>query len=175
MQLFISDQYSRTGDQLIIYEERIVHQCSRVLRMRPGDRIQIQNNDQRLTIEITNFNKKEIQGTVIEIQSLNSPITQKSIAIALPNRREKAELMVQKITEIGINHIIFRPAQRSVFKSIPDKKLQRLQSIALEASEQSFRTSLPTVSFLDKRDEKSILSYDEIFYFHQDGNTSPTS
>lgn len=79
------------------------------------------------------------------------------MAIALPNRREKAELITQKLTEIGVSHIVFRPASRSVLKSTPDKKQNRIKQIALEASEQSFRTTLPTLTFLEKCDEKYIL------------------
>ena len=82
---------------------------------------------------------------------------QTTMYIALSNRRDKAELITQKLTEIGISHIVFFPTQRSLYKTTPPNKQTRMLNIALEASEQSFRTSLPQISFLDKRDEKSIL------------------
>lgn len=77
--------------------------------------------------------------------------------IALPNRQDKLELIVQKLTEIGVDEIVFWPAQRSQMKFVGEKKLLRLLSIALEASEQSFRTHLPQISVLASRDEKFIL------------------
>ena len=77
--------------------------------------------------------------------------------------------MVQKLTEIGINHISFWKSERSILRDIPDKKLQRLQNIAIEASEQSFRRSIPTITYLDNLFETDILSSGQIILFHQDG------
>jgi 16S rRNA U1498 N3-methylase RsmE len=50
---------------------------------------------------------------------------------------------------------------------MPDKKFQRLQSIALEAAEQSFRRSLPTITYLDNLIESDILSSSQVILFHQ--------
>lgn len=55
----------------------------------------------------------------------------------MPNKFEKAELIVQKATEIGVDEIIFRPARRSVIREFPEKKIMRLLVIAKEATEQA--------------------------------------
>jgi 16S rRNA (uracil1498-N3)-methyltransferase len=89
------------------------------------------------------------------------------ICIALSNRREKSEFIVQKLTEIGIDTIFFWKAERSILRNMPDKKFQRLQSIALEAAEQSFRRSLPTITYLDNLIESDILSSSQVILFHQ--------
>ncbi len=78
-----------------------------------------------------------LQGKIlIAIPSPESQVST-TLFIAMPNKREKAELMVQKLTEIGIKKILFRPAERSVIKSWNDNKYQRLLRIAKEAVEQS--------------------------------------
>lgn len=77
--------------------------------------------------------------------------------IALPNRRSKAELITQKLTEIGIAQINFRPAQRSILRTTPEKKQKRIKMIALEAAEQSFRADVPTITFLEKLDKKTMI------------------
>jgi len=59
------------------------------------------------------------------------------LAIALPNKFEKIELIVQKCTEIGVEHLIFFPAKHSVLKEISASKMERLEKISLEAVEQS--------------------------------------
>lgn len=169
MHLFISDHYTITNQTITIMEDRIIHQCSRVLRMKLWEQIQLQNQEIRYTIQLTEFSKKELQGTIIQKEHYQLSNKKTTIAVALPNRRDKAELITQKLTEIGVSHIIFFPTQRSIFKTTPDKKQDRIQQIALEATEQSFRTSLPTITFLEKRDEKSIL-WQKVVFFHQGGS-----
>jgi 16S rRNA (uracil1498-N3)-methyltransferase len=66
--------------------------------------------------------------------------------IAMPNKREKAELIVQKLSEIGVSEIVFRPAERSVITQWNEKKADRLQKIAKEAVEQSRGVSIPKIS-----------------------------
>lgn len=165
MQLFISDQFFFTDDTIIITEERIIHQCSRVLRMKLWNQIQIQNYPNRYTLSLTEFSKNTIRGNVIQHQTLSHSKKNTTLAIALPNRRDKAELITQKLTEIGINNIIFFPSSRSVLKTTPIKKQERIKQIALEASEQSFRDSLPEITFLERWDEKYIL-WQSITIFH---------
>ena len=57
--------------------------------------------------------------------------------IAMPNKREKSELIVQKLTEIGIQNIYFWPSERSVIRQWNEKKAERLDKISHEALEQS--------------------------------------
>ena len=57
--------------------------------------------------------------------------------IAMPNKREKAELIVQKLTEIGVQNIYFWSSERSVIRQWNEKKSERLDKISHEALEQS--------------------------------------
>jgi len=63
------------------------------------------------------------------------------------------ELIVQKLTEIGINKIYFVPMERSIFKDIKDKKLERFFKIAIEATEQSLGWDLPEIKVFKKISE----------------------
>ncbi|MEI8252333.1 MAG: 16S rRNA (uracil(1498)-N(3))-methyltransferase [bacterium] len=58
--------------------------------------------------------------------------------ICMPNKRDKAEMIVQKLTEIGINSIVFWPSERSVIRDINLSKMERLEKISKEAVEQSW-------------------------------------
>ncbi|MEI7562212.1 MAG: RsmE family RNA methyltransferase [bacterium] len=82
----------------------------------------------------------------------NCPNTsdQITMCIAMPNKREKAELIVQKLCEIGIAHITFWPAERSIIKQWNEKKAERLRKIAKEAIEQSRGRFFPKISFVEK-------------------------
>jgi RsmE family RNA methyltransferase len=79
--------------------------------------------------------------------SISDEIT---LCIAMPNKREKAELIVQKLCEIGIAHITFWPAERSIIKQWNEKKAERLRKIAKEAIEQSRGWFFPEISFIEK-------------------------
>jgi 16S rRNA (uracil1498-N3)-methyltransferase len=174
MQLFISTEYTIDHKNIAITDPRIIHQCLHVLRYKPWQIIQLQHIWVRYTLSITSISKKQIY-TIIEFsQEYNTVdnIWRTTIYIALPNRRDKAELMVQKCTEIGIDTIIFWKAERSRLRDISDKTLHRLQTISVESSEQSFRRSIPEITYLDNLFETPILWNGRIIFFHQDGDNT---
>ena len=69
------------------------------------------------------------------------------MSIAMPNKRDKIELIVQKLAEIWIDQIIFWPSERSVIKEWNTKKAERVSKIAKEATEQSRNRFLPEIKF----------------------------
>lgn len=91
----------------------------------------------------------KIYGTIKNI--LHAPKEEKQITmiVAMPNKREKAELIVQKLTEIGVSDIIFRPSERSVIKQWNENKTTRLNKITKEALEQSRGRHVPKISFTE--------------------------
>ena len=68
--------------------------------------------------------------------------------IALPNKQEKLELIVQKLSEIGVDEIFLWASERSVLKSLNPNKEQRLLKIIKEATEQSWSSVFPKLTFL---------------------------
>lgn len=147
--LFISDLFSLRDDTMIISDPRIHHQCLHVLRMKPWETFFLQPADWsvRYKMQITNIDKKTFTTQIVEKEKSNIQ-NQKSIIslISLPNRRDKAELIVQKLTEISVSQIIFAPSDRSIIRTTNEKKLERLHTIALEACEQSYGRHLPEIS-----------------------------
>jgi 16S rRNA (uracil1498-N3)-methyltransferase len=57
--------------------------------------------------------------------------------IALPNKQEKLELIIQKLTEIGISNIYLWSSERSQLNSLNENKTKRIEKIVKEAVEQS--------------------------------------
>lgn len=157
MHLFITDQFTTIADNITIYEDRIIHQCSRVLRMKPSNQILIQDHHTRYTITLIECNKKHLIGTITTKETLSHPLQKTIMYIARPNRWDKAEFITQKLTEIGCDEIIFWKAERSQPQNFPEKKQERMKTIALEAAEQSFRHHVPKLSFLEKWDENCII------------------
>ncbi len=138
MQLFLLDHIAIKGNEVIIDDPELRNQAKKVLRLQTGDNIFIQEKNIRYEIELTGLHDLKIFWKVKN--TLNTPSSDKPITtmlIAMPNKREKVELIVQKLCEIGIDTIIFRPAERSIIKTWNVKKEERLMKIAKEALEQS--------------------------------------
>lgn len=179
MQLFISNQFQLQGKNITINDERIIYQCRKVLRYKPGDSFVLQSEDKRYTIEIGSRDKKPLQWTVISTQEYSPPketgnrqftgpeaeqITGNHLIVAMTNKRDKMELICQKATEIGIDTIGIRTSKRSVIQIIWDNKIDRLKTICLEAAEQSRNRHVPTITFT-----KSIKDLPPSFVAYQDG------
>ena len=166
MQLFISDNYSIDKEYIIIYDDRIIHQCLKVLRMKTWWIFLLQDNTWylRYTIAIDIIDQNKISGHIIEKISYHDNRRSHTICIALPNRVDKAELIVQKLSEIGIENIIFMISKRSIIHELSEKKVQRLYSIAIEAVEQSFGKRIPSIA-VDKL-ENIIKHNSQRDYYH---------
>lgn len=89
-------------------------------------------------------------------------LPQPSLTVAFTSvKGTRAEWVVQKLTELGIDHIAMVETERSVVRSDPDRRQrqrERLEGAAREACLQSRRLVLPTIAdpvplahFLDER------------------------
>lgn len=176
MQLFITQrQQHKDIDMVSITDQRVVHKVFRVLRMQQWDRCRIQCDHapenwsletHRCEIEIVSCDKKEIIGCVIE-ESHREISRVWRVAVAYPHTSSKAELLVQKLTELGIGEIVFWRAERSQRGEYTQNKKRRLTDIALAASEQSQRWSVPVLSSMTWDD---IIKQDQIVVVDFDGH-----
>ena len=90
-----------------------------------------------------------------EIECVPPPRPPITVAFALV-KGEKPELVVQKLTELGVDHIIPFIAERSVVRwdeAKIERNTARLRRVAVEASMQSRRSWFPDVSPLATFDE----------------------
>ena len=119
------------------------HHLAKVRRLRSGDALTI--TDGRGCWRWCAW------GEVVEVTSEvvvdPEPAPRLLVGFALV-KGEKPELVVQKLTEIGIDDIVPFEAERSVVRWDADKaarNIERLRSVAREAVQQSRRTWMPTV------------------------------
>lgn len=119
------------------------HHLSRVLRLRPGDPLTA--SDGAGAWRRGRFaSPLEPAGEIVRDER---PAPEITIAFALV-KGERPELVVQKLTEVGVDRIVPFVAERSVVRWEPEKtvrQLERLTTVAREAAMQSRRTFLPTV------------------------------
>jgi len=129
-----------------IIESSDLHHIKNVMRNIPGDKIEVVHECQVYTCII-----KELEPLTLEIVSSYSedrdlPI-ELTIAVGLVNE-QKFDLILQKLTELGVNTIIPLKMERSIVKldeNKTEKKLIRWEKICKEASEQSHRLTIPKI------------------------------
>ena len=135
----------------------LLSQLRKVLRIKKWDKIWIQFSDSKLTtryeLSIQNWTDKDLSGEIISSQTFSFPEKNISMLIAMPNKREKAELIVQKLTEIWVENIYFWVSEHSVIRQRNEKKAERLDKISREAVEQSRWIQLPEIKFLKSENE----------------------
>jgi 16S rRNA (uracil1498-N3)-methyltransferase len=120
------------------------HHLERVLRLRAGDALTVSDGAGswracRFGVEL------EPVGAVQHVVAPAPPIT---IGFALV-KGERPELIVQKLTELGVDRIVPFVAERSVVRWDPDRAgrhVERLRRVSREAAMQSRRCWLPEVS-----------------------------
>ena len=135
----------------------LVAQLCKVLRIKKWDKICVQYSSKEWTIRyeisIQDWTDKDLTGKIISSQTFSFPKKNVSMLIAMPNKREKAELIVQKLTEIWVENIFFWVSEHSIIRQQNEKKSERLNKISREATEQSRWIQLPEIKFLKSENE----------------------
>ncbi len=179
MQLFVTEY--RKKDHIVKVENiDLLSQLRKVLRASIGDTIWIQSpakekRKMRYKLRIETWDNTTLDGTIIEEQEHESTPQIKGMIIAMPNKWDKVELISQKLTECGIDQIIFRPSERSIIKEWNEKKAERIQKIIKEAVEQSRWRNIPELFFT--KDLNDITSKHQLVIFDKwwDAKTFPKS
>ena len=135
----------------------LLSQLRKVLRIKKWDKICIQFSDNKWTtrheLSIQDRTDKDLFGEIISSQTFSFPEKNVSMLIAMPNKREKTELIVQKLTEIWVENIYFWVSEHSIIRQWNKKKAERLDKISHEAVEQSRWIQLPEIKFLKSENE----------------------
>ncbi len=179
-----------TQETFSITEPRLLHQLSKVLRYTPGEELIIfSEGSDDIVIRILAIQKKEIE--VHKERTLPAvPTSSRNIIAAVSIiKRDLFELVVQKLTELGVREIVPILADRTVKLSI---NMDRLSIISREATEQSGQntlvhihepmtlatclTTFPYQSIVfDPRESTSVVALTEqvVMYIGPEGGWSP--
>ncbi len=124
------------------------HHLSRVLRVRPGERVWlVEEGEGAFRAEVLEIGPNETRLRVLEGERVGT--TEMPVILAQSLIKPKnMDLVIQKATELGVREIVPVEASRSVSRigGRGAPKLARWQRIAREAAKQSRRTDIPSVS-----------------------------
>ncbi len=125
-------------------DEPTVHHVRRVLRVADGEVITLTDGAGGWRTAAFVEGRAEPDGGVRFEPAADPPLT---LAVAAP-KGERAEWLVQKCTEAGVDRIVWLAAERSVVRwdgERAERHRSRLRRIATEAALQSRRVWLPTI------------------------------
>lgn len=101
MQLFITKEYTIRNKTLEITDPRVFYQCTKVLRYRKDDRITLQHEKSRYVCSIIEINKNSLTTYIESITHRpEQQSTHSSLVVAMVNKWDKLELIVQKCAEL---------------------------------------------------------------------------
>ena len=140
-----------------IIEGEDVKHISKVLRCKENDKLEVCDMDNNEYIcAIKEINKDNIILDIIEKVNIKRESNLKVKLYQGMPKGTKMELILQKLTEIGVDEIILVQAKRSVTKidnKKEDKKIERWERIIYEAAKQSKRGKMPKLT--------GVLSFNE--------------
>ncbi|WP_373598619.1 16S rRNA (uracil(1498)-N(3))-methyltransferase [Paraclostridium bifermentans] len=154
---FVEKKNVNLENNTCLIEGEDVKHISKVLRCRIGENLEICDNDNNEYIcEITNIDKSQVELNILERVDIKRESDLKiKVYQGLP-KGPKMEMILQKLTEVGVDEIILVETKRTVVKvdnKKEDKKIERWERIIYEAAKQSKRGKIPTL--------RGVLSFKE--------------
>lgn len=155
------------GKEAAISKEQVRH--LKVLRLKEGDKIGIfdgKGHEFEATYSGKVSNKIKLDKEIKGQEELKIKIT---LAIAVP-KGARMDVLVEKVSEIGVSNIVPMICSRSVVEP-REAKVERWRKIVIEACAQSERSIVPTISEPVKFGEllSTIKQYNHAFICHKTG------
>ena len=162
MQRYFTSDYSNNMFTLSLED---TYHITKVMRYKLGEKIEIVYDSKTYISEIVELTP-EVKAKMLEEIQEDSEISFNVTLVQSLVKEQKMDYILQKMTELGVNKIIPYQADRSIVKinDKVNKKIDRWQTILKEASEQSKRTVIPTVSnSISLKELEEIEGYDYKF------------
>lgn len=145
----IYQQGELSPSQTVMLDNEAAGHVGRVLRMSPGEQLELFNGDgHNYLAEITSASKKNVQVKLLD-KSVNDSESQLNLHLGqVISRGDRMDFTIQKSVELGVNTITPLFSERCGVKLTGErleKKIQQWQKIVISACEQSGRSRVPLV------------------------------
>ncbi len=139
---YIDPKIHRLKNKFWLQDRDIVSQWQRVLRYKVGQKVVLFDGEQHERLyKITKFEPEAVDLELVTEMTRKLPSKDIYLAWALL-KKDKNEWVVQKCTELGVNHFIPIMADRSEKTGFNE---ERANKIAIEAAEQCGRGNIPKI------------------------------
>ena len=129
----------------IIISDSDYHHITKVMRMKEGDSVICCDGTKSYKCVISHISTSDVILEIVEVLNEKKELPIKVTIAHGITRREKMEEVIDKITQLGASFYLPVNMERCNVKFNDeklDRKMERMNKIAKEASEQSHRTSL---------------------------------
>ncbi len=121
------------------------HHLAHVLRIKTGETVELFDGRGYLaSARVSSIHKGKVSLIVSEIHSFSPPAWNIILAVSMA-KANRFDFLVEKCTELGVDHIIAVVYERTV-KMGKESTLARCEKIAVSAAKQSGRVFLPRLS-----------------------------
>ena len=161
---YLPEAAFKAGHKVTLSDALLKH-VKKVLRLQSGSELQLFNGSGEVADVLL---QEHDQVEIIRVVSHPQPACRMTLIQGVP-KGDKLELILQKGTELGVNHFLLVQMERSVGQvktERKEKRLERWQKIVQEAARQCKQYHLPTLMVIDslaealavvKADEKLLL------------------
>ena len=142
-------------DNYFVLSDEDKHHIFNVMRMSVQDKIEVVYNNELYICILDEYGFKMLEK--VNVYKINKPY----VHLVVPILKEaKMDIILQKSTELGVDEITVVNTERTIVKASgkEEKKLNRWNKIAKEASEQSKRLDIPKINGVN--DLKSVCNVD---------------
>lgn len=138
--------FGNINDGKVILCDEDIHHISHVMRMKKGDQFELVSQGQLYLCQIANC--APLSADVICPINSDTELDEYVTLFFPLAKGDKIDFMIQKASELGVRRIVLFASQRCVVNLSQndfEKKLNRYQKIAKEASEQCHRLYIPEI------------------------------
>jgi len=174
MQRFYFPNLEERDDNIVIKNPDLLNQLNKVLRAKAWDEFAFFNgiDNKDFIYKIITIEKREVYLEKEWEKEINSEIDfDLNIIWALPNKIDKIEYILQKWVEVWVTGFYFFKAERSQKLILSPNKIERLNKIIIEATEQSGRSRVPELIIEDNINLEDFKDNENIIFHTKDENS----
>lgn len=132
-------------EEMIELEDFEFHHLANVMRLKPGEKVEIVNGKGALAeAEVESLKKKSAALVICALKEAPPPRFNLILAQGIP-RGNRLDFILEKGTELGMTEVWLFPAKLSERKEISDNQKQRYQALLIAAMKQCGSLHLPKI------------------------------
>ena len=161
---------SQNGNSVIIEDGEAQH-LSRLRRCKNGDEIMAFNGDGfDYKLKVSEISKDKVKAEIVE-KTVNKAMKDANITVYLAMIKNDAlTTAIDNLAELNVKHVKLFKSDFSV-AMIEEKKLEKLNNTAIQASKQCERADIMQISIINKKDiETDAKSIPNVFFAYENSN-----
>ena len=162
--------FNEQNNNLVTITKQEAQHLTKVRRAKVGDEIVAFNGDGfDYHLRITEISKDKVVTEVVK-KELNSATNDTNITVYLSMIKNDAlTTAIDNLAELNVKHVKLFKSDYSV-AVIDEKKLEKLNQIAIQASKQSERADIMQISIINKKDIEKDCNNLTTFFAYEDSN-----